>query len=262
MYPIYTFDPLFKRININNNTRYVFNTNTVVFQEGSTVCDGVIVGGSNKPTDESIWSLPESCKNETLLEHILTAWYQDCKKAFVKPLNVENLLKKVECVVDKNYPIAALKPDEEEDEWILQWSVVRIELEATRMVMYMAPTDKKLAQSRIAVDFEVQGPEESMYRIIENSQFSSITEDDASWVQDITQLPLSDRPALRLEGELNQAKEKFRKRVRDARLRAKLAKYRAERLAQLYLERYGVYPTEDSEEAQTEYENSSEDESG
>jgi hypothetical protein len=258
MVPIYTFDPQFKRI--NNNKSYVFKTNSVVFQEDSVCCDGVKVDGSNKVSDEEIWALPESCRNEELVEHILTAWYQDCKKAFIKPLNVTSLLKKVEHVVDKDYPIAALKPDEDEEEWILQWSVVRVELSATSLILYWAPTDKKLAQSRIAVEFEIQGPEESQYRIIENSNSQLV--EDASWVQDITQLPLSDRPALRLETEMNSAREKFRKRVRDARLRAKLAKYRAERLCQLYLERYGDYPIEDNEEAQTEYENSSGDESG
>jgi hypothetical protein len=83
---------------------------------------------------------------------------------------------------------------------------------------------------------------------------------DAQWIQDVSELPFSDRPALRLAVDQEASKEKLRRRVRDARLRAKLARYRAERLALLFQERFGFYPEENGEEVQTEYEGSSDEE--
>ena len=50
----------------------------------------------------------------------------------------------------------------------------------------------------------------------------------------------------------------MRKRIREARIRAKLARYRAERLAQQFERKYGVWPEEDQEEAQTEIDSDSE----
>jgi hypothetical protein len=80
------------------------------------------------------------------------------------------------------------------------------------------------------------------------------------WLQEISDLsiPYSELPTLRLDPNFEQQKEKYRRRVRDARIRSKLAKYRAERLAQRYEERFGVYPEEDEEEAQTEAEKTEE----
>ena len=113
-------------------------------------------------------------------------------------------------------------------------------------------------QGRITVR-HIGGGVRSQYRIIDSSKKNNAWMSNPAWVQDISLMPLSDRPALRLEAELDSAKERFRRRIRDARLRAKLAKYRAERMAQQFQEKYGVYPIEDSEEAQTEYGSSSED---
>ena len=75
-------------------------------------------------------------------------------------------------------------------------------------------------------------------------------------------LSMSSNPPLRLDGDLSIdiQREKYRKRVRDARLRAKLARYRAERLEHRFFERFGVWPEEDADEAQTEAENSDEEE--
>lgn len=255
MWPTYTFNSQFKRL--ENNTRYSFSTKSVsLTEENSIAFRGVKVGGEQKVNEKEIWTLPETCTNNSeFIETILTSWYSDCKKAFLKPLNLQALLKKIHHAVSTETSIPALTQEEEESEWFLIWTITRIELDSNALTYYWAPTEKQSVESRIEI--EVQSPEESQYRIIQqNTNFSTNT-DDIAWVQDITQLPLSDRPALRLEAELDASREKFRRRIRDSRLRAKLAKYRAERLAQSYFEKYGVYPTEDMEEAQTEYESSS-----
>jgi hypothetical protein len=254
MWPTYTFNPQFKRL--ENNTRYSFQTKSVsITEETSIPFRGVKVGGQQTSTETEIWTLPEACTiNKEFNEYILNSWYADCKKAFLKPLNLDVLLKKIQHAVYTKESIPALTQEEEESEWFLIWTITHIELDSNALTYYWAPTEKQPVESRIEI--EVQSPEETQYRIIENTNFSTNT-DDIAWVQDITQIPLSDRPALRLEAELDASREKFRRRIRDSRLRAKLAKYRAERLAQSYFEKYGVYPTEDMEEAQTEYESSS-----
>lgn len=256
MFPKYTFEPQFKRITKQSSTRYSFQTKHVAFTDESYASsEGALVGGTHIVSDETLWKLPQSCKSEEFTKHVLESWYADCKHVFVKPLQIETLLEKVQHTIDQTTEIPALTPEEDEQDWILLWTVIRIEIDTSSVTFYWAPTVKRPVQSRI--EFEIQSPEDSQYRIIEHAKFQS--NQDSSWVQDLNQLPLSDRPALRLEAEYNQSKEKLRRRVRDARLRAKLAKYRADRLAAQYLERYGLYPQEDEEEAQTEYESSSED---
>jgi len=102
---------------------------------------------------------------------------------------------------------------------------------------------------------EVQGPDRT-YTVITGARPEQWTE--------VNELPLSmsSNPPLRLDGDLSIdiQREKYRKRVRDARLRAKLARYRAERLEHRFFERFGVWPEEDADEAQTEAENSDEEE--
>ena len=77
-------------------------------------------------------------------------------------------------------------------------------------------------------------------------------------VQD-SQLPLSEGPTLRLTIEMEAHKERLRRRVREARLRAKLARHRAEKVARKFEEQFGYYPEEDDEEGMTEREDSEED---
>jgi len=263
MYPKLLFDSSFTRL---PNSSYSFVAKNVeIFENTTWDCEGATIGADLKVSDATIWKLPEACKNENIVKHILQSWHDDCKHVFVKPLNLLSLQEKVKHTTDTTYPIVALSPEEESQEWILLWTVTKIDISKTLVVFYWAPTHKKPSLSRIneAFDidntFEVQDPEYSQYRIIESSKAQSTWMSNPAWVQDISLLPLSDRPALRLEAELDSAKERFRRRIRDARLRAKLARYRAERMAQQFQEKYGVYPTEDVEEAQTEYESSSED---
>jgi hypothetical protein len=246
-----SFDPKFERL----PTGYLFNVLPESIDTETWPCEGILVGGQNHVSDTDLWAMPDTCKNEDLIKNVLNSWYDDCKRVFKKPFNVTGLYNKVTNVVDKDFSIAALSPEEEEQEWNLLWVPSRLELRKNEVVLLWAPTHKKPGMSRIIEDFEVQSPEESQYRIIANAEYPATT--DASWIQDISQLPLSDSPALRLEMDLDSAKERMRRRVRDSRLRAKLARYRAERLAQSFLERYGVYPEPDADEIETEYEQSS-----
>ena len=263
MYPKLLFDSSF--IKLPNSTYSFAAKNVELFDNTSWNCEGALIGADLKVSDKTIWKLPEACKDENIVKHVLQSWHDDCKHVFVKPLSLSSLQEKVTHKVDITYPIVALSPDEETQEWILLWTITKIDISKTLVTFYWAPTHKKPSLSRINESFdqdnimEIQDPEYSQYRIIDSSKKNNAWMSNPAWVQDISLMPLSDRPALRLEAELDNAKERFRRRIRDARLRAKLAKYRAERMAQQFQEKYGVYPIEDSEEAQTEYGSSSED---
>jgi len=65
---------------------------------------------------------------------------------------------------------------------------------------------------------------------------------------------LSDISPFRLDVNFEKQREKYRKRIRDARIKAKLARYRAERLCAIYEDKFGYWPSEDEDEAQTEVE--------
>lgn len=256
MYPQLSFDAAFKTL---PNKIFSFTANAIeLFEDTEWPCIGAKIGGDLRVSEEEIWSLPEPCRSfKELQSHILTCWHNDCKQVFVKPLNLNNLMANLTHKVDTSYPVVALTPEEDGQEWFLLWTVTKIEISKQFIQFYWAPTHKKAIQPPIE-DFEVQSPEESQYRVIQN--LDEIPTASAAWVQDIQDLPLSDRPALRLQTDLDQAQERARKRLRDARLRAKLAKYRADKLALQFQEKFGYYPAEDEEEAQTEYESSSGDE--
>lgn len=70
--------------------------------------------------------------------------------------------------------------------------------------------------------------------------------------EELTDIPLSDISPFRLDANFEKQREKYRKRIRDARIKAKLARYRAERLCAIYEEKFGYWPSEDEDEAQTE----------
>lgn len=258
MYPRISFDASFQRL---PNSVFRFTANSLeIFEDTKWECEGAHIGNGLKVTEEAIWKLPEESNKAELKSHILSCWYDDCKQVFVKPLNLETLQEKITHKVEEDYPIIALSPEEENDEWVLLWTVVKLDLSKNSVVFYWAPTHKRSLVSRINEEFEtacnieVQGTEDSQYRVIESANLQPA---NSSWVLDVAQLPLSDRPALRLEAEFDQARERFRRRIRDARLRAKLSRYRADRLATQFQEKYGIYPVEDTDEAQTEYEESS-----
>jgi hypothetical protein len=253
MFQRVSFDAAYKML---ENKTFSFKTNQFeLFEDTIWPFDGVKIGSSNISSKDNIWTIPNACSEENIISHVINNWYTDCKHVFVKPLNLNVLLKTAASQIDTSYPVVELSPDEENQEWTLLWTVTKVEISKFFLNIYWAPTHKKASQSRIIEDFEVQDPEESQYKIIEGSR--EISEGNSAWIQDIGQLPLSDRPALRLEAELDQAQERFRRRIRDARLRAKLSKYRADKLSSQFERKYGFYPVEDEEEAQTEYESNS-----
>ena len=226
-------------------------------------CTGVRVGGDVPIDQEELWKLPEACSQKEVGEFIVKTWFHSCKHFFSKPISFDAVMARtLTHEADPAEAVAALSPEEEENEWFLLWVPTSVVMEKQHITVRWAPTQKKLAESRIEEDFSgdtpsIQGAEESQFRVIENQPLNA---SDAQWIQDVSELPFSDRPALRLAVDQEASKEKLRRRVRDARLRAKLARYRAERLAMLFQERLGFYPEENGEEVQTEYEGSSDEE--
>lgn len=240
-YPPLSFDASYKTL---PEKIFSFKANSFELYEDSTwPCTGVRVGSNNKVSDNTLWVIPKECASEPIVSYVVKSWYNDCKHVFAKQLDIDNFMSIATHFLDKTYPVLALTPEEETQEWILLWTVTRIEISKNLMRIYWAPTHKRLFESRIIEDFDAQGPED--YKII-----------DAN-----VEFPLADGPALRLETELDQGQERFRRRIRDARLRAKLSKYRSEKLALQFQKKYGYYPVEDEEEAQTEYESNTSDES-
>jgi hypothetical protein len=216
--------------------------------------------------------LPEETQNPTVIRQVLEKWIQDCSGCFIKKPTIEQCLANVKSLYDTNAPIATLSKNDITDYWIFQWIPTRIKVDFPQFEIYWSPSYKLRMypveeESKIPLNFElndieVQQPEK-IYSVRENNTRLITTKDtnsDSGWLQEINDLPFSDSPALRLDAILEDSqREKYRKRVREARIRAKLAKYRAERLAQRYEDKYGVYPEEDAEEAQTEVEQSDED---
>jgi hypothetical protein len=165
--------------------------------------------------------------------------------------------------------------EEENELWVLQWIPTRVKVESQRFQIYWAPSYKtkaaripdlaELGEKEIVEDggrdIDLQHPEK-VYSITPSSPNTRLITANGTWIPqevDENSIPLMDEPALRFDTFLDSQREKYRRRVREARIRAKLARYRAERLAMRYEERFGEYPEEDDEEAQTEAERSDED---
>ena len=205
--------------------------------------------------------LPEETRNPTLLKSIFEKWIVDCSGAFTKPPTITQCLANTTSIWDSNVPTASVLDDEEKENWILQWVPTRIHVAMPNFYVYWAPR-YKVPDSKIPelTDFEggdkiaefdetptVQNPEKT-YTIVPSAR-------QGDWLQEIPELqvPLSDGPALRLSGdEEDPTMIKFRRRLHEARMKAKLARYKAERLAQRFEERYGFYPSENEDEAETE----------
>ncbi len=206
--------------------------------------------------------LPEETRNPTLLNRVFEKWIVDCSGAFTKPPTITQCLANAVSVWDSNVPTATVLETEEKDNWSLQWVPTRVHVAVPHFYLYWAPC-YKVPESRIP-DFaeagqqedskisefasqDIQCPEKT-YTITTNTR-------QGDWLQEIPELqvPLSEGPALRLSGEEEDpGMIKFRNRVHEARMKAKLARYKAERMAQRFEERYGFYPSEDEDEAQTE----------
>lgn len=224
--------------------------------------DGQILRPESSSTelDTIVTTLPEDTSNPTVLKDVLTQWLTDCSGAFVKPPTIDKCLANCQSKLDTNADVVSILSSEEDKDWLLQWIPTTLAVDSPKFTIYWAPcykvlytrpADEKISLDDSGVDVEVQNPEKT-YTIL--PQATRLV--NGEWMQELTDvsLPLSDSPALRLDVDLEAQREKMRRRVRDARIRAKLARYRAERLASRYEARFGDYPSEDDEEAQTEAE--------
>lgn len=200
-------------------------------------------------TDVSMFQIPEELRNPEHWKPVYEAWIQDCSGAFVKSPTIEQCLANTELIADSNAPMVT----PEKGQWVYQWVPTKIKVDSPKFQMYWAPSFKIPStpkQEKISI-------EDSTIHEVEVQLHPGTTRTyNGDWIQEITDVPLSmaDAPPLRLDVDIDSQREKMRRRVRDARLRAKLAKYRAERMARRYEERFGTYPDEDEEEAQTEVE--------
>jgi hypothetical protein len=219
--------------------------------------------------DEQIFNtLPKECLLDETLQIVYERFVEECGKWFQKRPTLDAFRNGVQQIVDTDATIASLGPNEEDYDWILLWVPTVVRMSGARFTIGWAPCYKlkQTKESRLIPDSEegdlipeLQGPElspspqDGNTRLIRTAPSTTVRTD---WLQEIPEssLPYSDIPALRLDDEFLAQREKYRRRVREARIRAKLARYRAERIAHRFEERFGIYPDEDEEEAQTEAE--------
>jgi len=259
--PCYVFNTCYTQDDTNHNEKIPLSINGSIFYKET---EQISLSNTSEETNNnySMFSvLPKETCNPDIHKKVYEQWILDCGKAFIKPPTLEQCLANTTCVWDSNAPFATMNPSEEDSDWILQWIPTKVSVCMPNFQIYWAASYKiqftripdvisseKLNDERI----ELQNPEKT-YTVIQ--RLEPISKDDL--LQEFTDinLPYSDIPDLRFDSTLeNQQREKYRRRIRDARIRAKLARYRAERLAQRYEKMYGVYPEEDEDECQTEAE--------
>lgn len=211
--------------------------------------------------------MPDELENPMCLKAIFDQWLTDCSNCFVKPPTFEKFKYISELAIQ--YDMADTIDCSENTLCVFHWFPVSIDLDMPIFKVNWSIMHKTLqtptTSDKIVIDDdapELQLEEQTFLQQSDGTRFIQTKEGvRTEWLQEFNDasLPLSDSPALRLQVEYdNTMREKFRRRVREARIRAKLARYRAERLAQRYEERFGDYPDEDAEEAQTEAEQSDE----
>ena len=227
---------------------------------------------SRKSDEELFAKLPEETKNPVVWKSVLERWIADCGTSFTKPPTLSQCLANCEICWDNNAPVASLHAAEEDSDWVLQWIPTRVKVSNSRFYIYWAPCyktvytripDLSTGTSEISEKISLgdnyvialQNPEQTYTFDPENTRRIDLASHDHTvGLEELTELsmPLMNSPTLRLTVDFDVQKEKYRRRVRDARIRAKLAQYRAERLADRFETRFGYYPEEDEDEAQTE----------
>jgi hypothetical protein len=225
------------------------------------VLDGLEFNGSDTLTYAQLTSVPEDLHNPSIFKLVYTQWLKDCSGAFVKPPTLEQCLAKTIIKIDTSLSLPPVLSEEEDDDWVLRWIPTKLKVHTPVFEIFWAPCYKVRARSRIELEdtisqqtepIEVQNPEKTYTFVPQPRPVAS------EWIQELADLhvPYADDVPLRLDTDANSdaQKEKLRRKVREARIRAKLARYRAERMASRFEERYGFYPEEDEEEAQTEVE--------
>lgn len=224
---------------------------------------------------EILQDTPEDLHNPLIWKAVYTQWLKDCSGAFVKSPTLENCISKTQSLVSPTFLAPTPPTNEMSDSFQYVWLPMQIKFTTHQIQMYWQPQgvvqksridledDDSSTESASGAAVDIQNPEKTYTFIPQQSRTGVAGETDSGehWLQELADLhiPYTDGAPLRLQSTADQdaQKEKFRKRVREARLRAKLARYRAERLALRFEERYGYYPEEDVEEAQTEAESQS-----
>ena len=202
---------------------------------------------------EDFYKKPDDLDNPSVVRNVYLQWISDCSGAFVKCPSIEQCLSNTESIIDTNASITTIYPEEEDSSWTLQWAPTKIRVDMPNFKIYWSPSYKIPFKSRISLD------EEPVISLEKTIELQTQERPRTDWLQEMADIhiPFVDSGTLRLESELEAQKEKHRRKVRDARIRAKLSKYRAEREAVRYEEKYGVYPEEDADEAQTDAESNS-----
>ncbi len=255
----YWFSTIYSQDDTNYNQKPPFSVEgEVIYAEDSQI---------PRKTDEELFSkLPEETNNPSLSKTIFERWILDCSGAFTKSPTITQCLSNCEISWDSNAPVATMNTAEEESDWILQWIPTKVKVCNSRFSIFWAPCYKTLStripdltglsaeedESKIRMgsdtEIDLQPPENTRRIDVTNPEHVVSLEE----LTDIP-MPVMNTPALRLEPAFDDVqREKYRRRVRDARIRAKLAHYRAERLADRFEERFGYYPEEDDDEARTE----------
>ena len=263
----FVFEKDFKRYRTKNGMAYIFQIvhNTEKQPQGSCVVEGKIVFSTDEDSKRTCSELPEEVRNPERLHGFYTQWLKDCSGAFVRPPTLTQCLSNTTSFIDVSGSFVSINPEEEEDDWLLLWVPTMLKLSPPEFSIGWAPVYKKKT-TRIPILTEFDSRDTKEIHTIHISpqdvelQITPARSDINLYPQELQdlQIPYSaDLQTLRLH-DVNQ--EKLRKRLRDARIRVKLARYRAERIAQLYERKYGIWPEEDREEAQTEVESESGDE--
>jgi hypothetical protein len=240
----YWFNTLYTQDDENRNEKYPLFVN------------GINIEPEVNIDKESYYTKPDDLDNPLIIKNVYLKWISDCSGAFVKCPSIEQCISKSESVIDSDSSIATIYPEEEDNSWTLQWIPTKIKVDMPKFQIHWSPSYKIPYKSRIVIDDEADTNIKTTEKTIELQTHEKPRTD---WLQEMADLhvPFVDSSTLRLESELEAQKEKHRRKVRDARIRAKLSKYRAEREAVRYEEKYGIYPEEDADEAQTEAESNS-----
>ena len=205
--------------------------------------------------------LPEETKNPLRLSTLFTQWLKNCSGVFVRPPTLTQCLANTSSFVDGSTAVVTILPEEEDHDWILVWVPTILRLQSPHFHIGWAPVlKKKSTRIPLLTEFETESVTDiHTVKVVQPEvQLALPTRPTThEWPEELKDLeiPFVNSQTLRLH---DVQQEKMRKRIHEARIRAKLARYRAERLAQQFERKYGVWPEEDQEEAQTEIDSDSE----
>lgn len=258
-----TFSTEFHRKKTSTGLLYTFSINQQA-QEGICCVEGetLVLNDTLESIHKKTTALPEECLNPLRFKALFTQWLEDCSGVFLKPPTLTQCLSNVSSFHDVSANIVSIPPEEEEEDWLLLWVPTKLSLSQGAFRIGWAPLFKRKC-TRIPALTEFLEMEEARMEDIHEVQISNSLEQTSQALQEPTRSHedwSQDILGLETTTQIAQNKEKFRKRIHDARIRAKLARYRAEQLANLYYRKFGEWPEENEEEAETVFESSSEEE--